>query len=45
MARHQYDPDEAFDMLKIRSQHENRKLRDIAASVVAETAGSAAAGM
>ena len=30
IAEHRCDPDDAFEMLRIRSQHENRKLRDIA---------------
>jgi AmiR/NasT family two-component response regulator len=30
-------PDEAFDTLVTQSQHENRKLRDVAADIVARS--------
>jgi GAF domain-containing protein len=36
MARHRCDPDAAFAMLREASQHSNRKLRDIAAEIVAQ---------
>lgn len=36
MAREQIDADRAFDRLKEMSQHQNRKLRDVAADLVAE---------
>ena len=36
MARERIDADRAFDRLKEMSQHQNRKLRDIAADLVAE---------
>src|SRR5215216_848607 len=39
MAEHRCSPDEAFTMLRRRSQAENRKLRDIAADIVAQVAG------
>jgi len=38
MARTGLDPDAAFDALRVRSQHENRKLRDVAAEIVSSTA-------
>jgi hypothetical protein len=37
MAREGVDPDTAFEMLRFRSQHENRKLRDLATELVAST--------
>ena len=37
MARQGCDPDEAFELLRQRSQSSNRKLRDVAADVVAYT--------
>lgn len=39
MGRHGVDPDAAFDLLRRRSQHENRKLRDIAAEVLQGATG------
>jgi GAF domain-containing protein len=43
IAEHRCDPDAAFEMLKVRSQHENRKLRDVAAGIVVEARGATAA--
>jgi len=40
MARHRLTPDGAFALLSERSQHANRKLRDLAAEIVAEVASS-----
>jgi AmiR/NasT family two-component response regulator len=37
MALHHCGPEEAFDLLRRRSQAENRKLRDIAIELVAQT--------
>jgi AmiR/NasT family two-component response regulator len=37
------DPDEAFDVLRTRSQRENRKLRDVAGGIVLDAMGQAAA--
>jgi GAF domain-containing protein len=42
IAEHRCSPDEAFAMLKLRSQNQNRKLREIAADVVAEAMGAPA---
>jgi GAF domain-containing protein len=39
MSTHRVGPDEAFELLRTRSQAENRKLRDIADDVVREAAG------
>jgi AmiR/NasT family two-component response regulator len=36
MATHRCSPDEAFTMLRQRSQTDNRKLRDIAIDIVAK---------
>jgi GAF domain-containing protein len=44
MAIHRIDADAAFDMLATRSQHENRKLRDIAADVITDIVGRPTAG-
>jgi GAF domain-containing protein len=44
MAEHGFDADAAFDALKLRSQHANRKLRDLAAIVVQDAISPAAAG-
>jgi GAF domain-containing protein len=44
IAEHRVDPDDAFQMLKIRSQHENRKLRDVATGVVVDAMGAPALG-
>ena len=38
MATSGCDPDTAFDMLRQQSQHENRKLRDVAVELVAQQA-------
>ncbi len=38
------DPDEAFDVLRVRSQRENRKLRDVAGGIVFDAIGQATAG-
>jgi len=43
MAEHQLDADSAFEILKVRSQDSNRKLRDIAAGVVQDAISPAAA--
>jgi GAF domain-containing protein len=43
MARDSCDPDAAFDLLRRRSQRENRKLRDIADDVVREVVAAAEA--
>ena len=37
MSTHRVDADAAFDMLRQRSQHSNRKLRDVAADVLSES--------
>ena len=37
MGAHRISADDAFDLLRQRSQHENRKLRDVALDIVAET--------
>jgi GAF domain-containing protein len=37
IARHGYTPERAFDELRLRSQHANRKLRDIAGEIVARS--------
>jgi GAF domain-containing protein len=37
MGAHRISPDDAFNLLRQRSQHENRKLRDVALDVVADT--------
>jgi GAF domain-containing protein len=39
IAEHACDADAAFEMLRTRSQHENRKLRDVAAGIVATAVG------
>jgi AmiR/NasT family two-component response regulator len=39
MARHRCSPDEAFHLLVQESQHKNRKLRDVAADLVAAVSG------
>ncbi|SDN87836.1 GAF domain-containing protein [Klenkia soli] len=39
MARHRIDAEEAFQVLSARSQHANRKVRDLAADIVAEFDG------
>lgn len=39
MAQARISADAAFDLLRLRSQHTNRKLRDVAAAVLAETTG------
>jgi GAF domain-containing protein len=44
MAEHGFDADTAFDTLRLRSQHANRKLRDVAAVVVNDAISPAAAG-
>ena len=38
------DPDEAFGVLRARSQRENRKLRDVAGGIVLDAMGQAVAG-
>lgn len=44
IAHHGCSPEEAFARLTRRSQHENRKLRDVAADLVAGTAAAPVAG-
>jgi GAF domain-containing protein len=41
MAEHRCGPDEAFDILRRKSQHSNRKIRDLAEEIVERTAGGA----
>jgi len=43
MVEHGCDPDAAFEMLRVRSQHENRKLRVIAAEIVEGAMGGSGA--
>jgi GAF domain-containing protein len=43
IAGHRVDPDDAFEMLKVRSQHENRKLRDVATGIVVDAMSAPAA--
>ncbi|MGY6500252.1 MAG: ANTAR domain-containing protein [Acidimicrobiales bacterium] len=44
MATHCIDPDTAFDLLRDRSQRQNRKLRDVAADIVRSAASARADG-
>ena len=44
MARSRVDPDEAFQLLRRRSQHENVKLRDVARRIVAAASAKATTG-
>ncbi len=42
IVEHRCDPDDAFEMLRTRSQRENRKLRDVATGIVLDAVGAPA---